>query len=201
MLRTTINCSTREAGESSGAYGAAERKARSDEFRRLLLAETPKLYALAWFLERQAALADDLVQDTVERALRFEHRFTPGSSLKNWVSCIMQNLFRDRCRSRAAIRFVSEDLAQGEAPEPREPALWESASLDDVRAALPLLAEPLRVAFGLWFFEGLSYQQVAEQIQVPVATVGTRLLRARMRLRSVLVPHQQEGAALNPRPV
>jgi RNA polymerase sigma-70 factor (ECF subfamily) len=158
------------------------------EFSQQLLRQLPSLHARARFLERGEPAADDLVQDTVERALRKSQRFVRGTDLRRWLLVIMQNLFTDRWRERS--RKLSQTTVLPDVPALPEsnvgaadaPARSELATLEDIRRALVALDEPLRTAFELRFFQRLSYQEVAARTGVPVATVGTRILRARLRV-------------------
>jgi RNA polymerase sigma-70 factor (ECF subfamily) len=157
----------------------------------LLLHHLPSLYARARFLERTDAGADDLVQDTVERALRKFDRFERGTDLRRWLLVIMQNLFTDRWRERLRIRCQIDDLSHLAAPAPTDeddtaPHRWELTTMNEVRQALTLVDEPLRTAFELRFFQRLSYREVAARTGVPLATVGTRILRARLRVTNVV---------------
>jgi RNA polymerase sigma-70 factor (ECF subfamily) len=179
---------------TAGQQAALQRSAELD-FGDLLLEHLSTLYARARGLERSDAAADDLVQDTLERALRKFNHFSRGSDLRRWLLVIMQNLFTDRWRERSRIRGANLDLSNlAGAPGSLGPASsdadvpnrWELATLEDVREALALVDEPLRTAFELRFFEHLSYQEVAARTGVPVATVGTRILRARLRVTSVV---------------
>lgn len=169
---------------SGGRAGGVERV-----FGELLLEQLPGLYARARSLERGDAAADDLVQDTLERALRKFDRFEPGTDLRRWLLVIMQNLFTDRWRERCRLRSKTGDLSNLPEPVLRDsdaPSRSELATIADVRQALALVDEPLRTAFELRFFQRLSYQEVAARTGVPVATVGTRILRARLRIAHVV---------------
>jgi RNA polymerase sigma-70 factor, ECF subfamily len=193
------------AGEATRQRSGALQRSAEREFGELLLEQLPSLYSRARFLERGDAAADDLVQDTLERALRKFHRFERGTDLRRWLLVIMQNLFTDRWRERARCRGRVGDLANVADPLPRDsdvPSRSEVATIADVRQALTLVDEPLRTAFELRFFERLSYQEVAARTGVPVATVGTRILRARLRITNVvdqleLVPAPRPPAGLN----
>lgn len=144
------------------------------------------LRALARRLTRSQADAEDLLQDTLEKALRAWDRFQPGTNLRAWLAAIMNNLFIDRCRAGGRGAAVKLDDA-GELPSPArdaEPA-WAHLVEADVRAALVHVLPEFRAVYEL-HLEGLGYQAIADKLGVPRATVGTRLLRARRALREVL---------------
>jgi RNA polymerase sigma-70 factor, ECF subfamily len=158
-----------------------------DGFAGELMAHLPALQTRALRLEHNAAESDDLVQDTIERALRSWRQYQPGTNLRAWLLTIMQNLFFDRCRTRNRIAFMRESCARLSGPlveEPQEP--WERATLEDVRELATEMPPSLSAALDLVFFQGLSYAQAAGQLGVRVPTIGTRLVRAREYLRRKL---------------
>ena len=95
---------------------------------------------------------------------------------------VMHNRFVDLIRGlRPNVEVTPDDLAAPEAePEP----WWHRLSRDDVRARLDELPDELREAFRLYTLDGLSYQDIATRLGVSRNTVGTRILRARRRLRA-----------------
>jgi RNA polymerase sigma-70 factor, ECF subfamily len=158
-----------------------------------LLDQLPHLRARALRLELGASDAEDLVQDTIEKALRSWQMFQPGTNLRAWLLTIMQNLFFDRCRSRNRLAFLHEACARAAQDEALNAApAWLSASLEDVRELAQEMPPSLSEALDLVFFQGLSYAQAAGRLGIRVPTVGTRLVRARAYLRSKL---QQQIAA------
>jgi RNA polymerase sigma-70 factor (ECF subfamily) len=148
----------------------------------------PQLRRLAERLCRSHADAADLVQDTFERAAKVGMPIdvrNPGA----WLTTAMHHLFIDRCRAEAR-RPVQEELTEAHERivqrelEP-EPA-WCELSTDDVRAALLELEPIFREAYAMYTFERRSYEAIAARLGVDRVTVGTRLSRARKRLREVL---------------
>jgi RNA polymerase sigma-70 factor (ECF subfamily) len=150
----------------------------------------PVLSRIAERMCANAADARDLVQDAFERATRIglppDVRNPAG-----WLVTIMHNLFIDRCRARAR-RPNHEPLVEEHAnvtqiePDPPEPA-WSQITVDDVRAALAELEPAYREVYELHTFQRWSYEQIAERLSIQRVTVGTRLNRARKKLREVLV--------------
>jgi RNA polymerase sigma-70 factor, ECF subfamily len=148
------------------------------------------LYARALRLLRSPADAWDLVQDTFEHALRGYDRFHPGSNLRVWLMTIMHHLFIDRCRKLArepSAEPIDEDLIAG--PEPASASLpeWASVSDEQVVEALEQLESPFREVYRLRLFDKCSYDEIAERLLIPRSTVGTRLLRAREKLKQTLL--------------
>ena len=165
-----------------------------ESFGALLLAQRRSLLAYANMMSGDRSVADDLVQDTLERALRAGARFQAGSNMSAWLRRILKNLFTDRCRERR--RFVDIDSDDGmglaatpehdEAAEGATAALLGRVTLDDVQSALADIAPTLREVFVLAHLQRRNYQSIAATLRIPVSTVGTRLWRARVRLREVL---------------
>ncbi|BEV46681.1 sigma-70 family RNA polymerase sigma factor [Afipia carboxidovorans] len=134
-------------------------------------------YARALTHDREAA--DDLVQDTLVRALRAEKLFL-GGDLRAWLYTILTNLNRNRRRSLARRPVLAE--YHDDAPEPS----GTEAEGRDIARALATLPDDQRSALLLVALEGLSYRDVAEIQGVPIGTVMSRLARARAQIRSVL---------------
>jgi RNA polymerase sigma-70 factor, ECF subfamily len=171
-------------------------------FAEALKAHLAGLRAKAARMERTASDADDLVQDTIERALRSWQRFAPGTNLRCWLHTIMHNLFLDHCRARNRRELAARDAAQ-EAESPgtwdQEAPEWESVSLVEVQDLSRGLRPALRDAVELVFFCGFNYEQAAERLQIPKATVGTRLLRARKQLRMMIEQRRGYSSASSSR--
>lgn len=148
------------------------------------------LRGLARRLCGNAADADDLVHDAYERAMRAWGRVVDRSNLRGWLSAILHNLFIDRCRKgqRTPRSEGSEQLdrLQLAAVEQVAPPIWAQLSGDSVTGALVALGPELRGAYELRA-QGRSYEEIAAALGIPRATVGTRLVRARQRLKEILL--------------
>lgn len=161
------------------------------DFSRDVLPLQPNLMRVALGLTRNAAEANDLVQDALERALREWSRFTPGTNARAWVTAILSRLFIDGWRRRrrrpALVSLDDMDLAGPPPPDGScDPAPWDSVSDADLERAVAELPDPLRHVFRLNVVDHLSYGDISAALGVPVNTVGTRLMRARRRLRASL---------------
>ena len=148
------------------------------------------LRALARKLCRSQLEPDDLVQDLFERVLRTE--MPAGANERAWISRIMHNLFIDKLRRRAARpeQPVEADLP---APANDERTWWEMLTEKDVRAKLAQLPEDQRVTFELFAFQNQSYDEIAAKLKIAKNTVGTRILRARTRLRELFMAERGHG--------
>ena len=149
------------------------------EFRQLIQATIPALRRYARALTRDAETADDIVQDTLVRALRSEHLFH-GGDVRAWLYTILTNLNRNRLRSisrRPTLTPIKDSDAAMAGPD---------TGTRDIANALESLAEEQRTALLLVVLEGLTYREVAEVQGVPIGTVMSRLARARMQIKAHL---------------
>jgi RNA polymerase sigma-70 factor (ECF subfamily) len=169
---------------------------RGADFRSLLLAELRPLTLQASSMAPGSGLAEDLVQETIERALHHQASFAPGTSMRSWLMRIMRNLFIDHCRERTRHYNLNHDWnTDPETTSVREPVTEEPEATrptdllgaSDLSEALNEIDARLRETFVLATFDGLSYGAIAERMGVPISTVGTRLVRARARLQTALL--------------
>jgi len=154
--------------------------------RQALLEQIPGLRRYARALTGDAWTADDLVQDTLERACAKWRLWRVGSDLRAWLFTVMHNLHVSQLRQTARQGELARPLELGElAQEPAAPAAPVDGSIDLQRCLLRL-PEEQRVALLLVTLEDLSYAEVARITGVPVGTVMSRLSRARSRLQELM---------------
>ena len=155
------------------------------------------LYSAAYRLTRNAADAEDLVQETFLRAYRGFHQFEPGTNLKAWLYRILTNTFINSYRKKQREpQTVSDDEIEDwylyskmtdEGMEPSaETSVLESLPDEEVQEALSSLPEQFRIAVLLADVEGFSYKEIAEITGVPIGTVMSRLHRGRKALEKRL---------------
>ncbi len=167
---------------------APAKAAKFDDFAR---AHEPMLYAMALKLSGRPADARDLVQDTFERALKAWSTLPSGSNERGWVVTILYNLFIDQCRKRRR-EPLTQDVHETPvaAPESGGPApAWLDITSEQLSAALARLSDEFRTVYQLHAVDGKSYKEISTALGIPTATVGTRLIRARKKLRDLLQPH------------
>lgn len=161
--------------------------------RRTLEAHAPALQQVALKLCRDRDLASDLVQDTFERALRREDQLAEVHNLHAWLATILHRLFIDQCRSKQRRSHVPiEDGALAE-PEPSPPPVWASISDQDLHGAVARLDPNFRAVFELHSHAGASYAEISSRLGIPKNTVGTRLARARAKLKDLLTGAMKPG--------
>jgi RNA polymerase sigma-70 factor (ECF subfamily) len=151
-----------------------------------VLNEIRHLRYRALALARNRADADDLVQDTLERALRALPGLRPGSRMGAWMGTMMNHRFIDGWRRARNIQPL-ETADNVVAPDPDPPQPW--LDLTEAEIARGMQDLPLHCAeiLRLRYTSGLSYPQIARRLGISNETVGTRLFRARRRLRRILI--------------
>ncbi len=148
-----------------------------------IIQHIPSLRRYARALKGNAADADDLVQDTLERAHAKWHLWRRGSGVRPWLFAIMHGLFENQ---RKLARNRMQAVALEEAPEPAVAGAQEKASEAlDVGAAIQKLPEMQREVLLLVALEEFSYADAARILEVPIGTVMSRLAAARARLREL----------------
>lgn len=158
-------------------------------------AQIPALRRYALALTRNAADADDLVQDALLRGHERRRSFRPGGNLRAWLFAILRHAFLDRSRARSAEARREAAVAAG-APVAMDAPQDAAVRLSQLRAALMLLPDEQREALTLVAVEGLTYAEAAALAGVPVGTLMSRVSRARAWLREYedgAVPRPEAG--------
>lgn len=166
-----------------------------DDFQTGLVELLPRLRRFARVLRTRDADAQDLVQQTVERALAARSKFRPGTRLDSWAFTIMRRIAIDEGRSilRWSRVVSSEDEATASAPDAAQPNEDLRADALAVRDAIHALPAEQRHAVALVLIEGLSYAEAAEVLGVPAGTLTSRLVRARQSLMQTLAAQGVTG--------
>lgn len=144
----------------------------------------PRLRRFARAITRNPEDADDLVQIAVENALTRSTQWQPGSRLDSWMFRIMKNAWIDEVRARGRRDRVFAPEAAGE----HIGVSVTDTQIDSltVQAAMQQLSEDQRMAIGLVLIEGLSYQEAADVLEVPIGTLTSRIARGREALQAIL---------------
>ena len=142
----------------------------------------PRLRRYARALTGDRSAADDLVQDTLERALSRFHLWRNGSDLRAWLFTIMHNIYVNQVRARARQQQDALEESAADALHAREPDWAEIRAIDDALARLPDEQRSTLLLVGL---EQFTYEEAARILGIPVGTVMSRLSRGRERLRTI----------------
>lgn len=145
----------------------------------------PRLRRYARALTGDRTRADDLVQDTLERALIKFHLWQPGSNLRAWLFTIMHNIFINQLRAQPA--GMTDGLDDEAAPMAVRPTQSDWLEVRDLQAALLRLPDEQREVLLLVGLEQMTYEETSGVLGIPMGTVMSRLSRARGRLRTLLV--------------
>jgi len=157
----------------------------TESFGALILRYRAMVTGVAYRIAGDAALADDIAQETFIRLWSKLATYRPEGNLKGWVCRIAANLTIDALRKQKPTTDISRlDLAGG--GKGPEGAALSSEQATQVRAALMRLPVDSRTVLVLREYEGLSYQEIADTLRVPLGTVKSRLNDARGRLKDEL---------------
>ena len=172
----------------------------------VVTAHSARVYRLAYRLTGNRHDAEDLTQDVFVRVFRSLSSYTPGA-FEGWLHRITTNLFLDQVRRRQRIRFdgLPDDAAErlaGRDPSPAE--VYDATHFDDdVQRALDALLPDFRAAVVLADIEGLTYEEIAQALDVKLGTVRSRIHRGRSQLRAALAhraPARPAATVAEPQP-
>jgi RNA polymerase sigma-70 factor (ECF subfamily) len=163
-----------------------------DDYVKALVAQLPALRRYAIALAGSAALADDLVQDTIEKALRQSAQLREPGHLPGWLRRILHNLYIDELRRRRGRGPQQDVMDLIDHPDLSVPAMDGGVARDFLRAMNNLSVEHREILL-LVGLEDLSYREIADELEIPIGTVMSRLARARERLRALM----EDGTSAN----
>ena len=181
-----------------------------ENFEEIAFEHMDSLYSTALRMTRNAAEAEDLVQDTYLRAYRFFDKFEPGTNFKAWIFKILTNTFINKYRKKARtpqqVHFEKVEFGIENEDEYQNPQDWggfdekkyEELFDDDIKSALLQLSDEFRMVILLADVEGFSYKEIADIIERPIGTVMSRLFRGRRMLQKILEKYaKREGFIKN----
>ena len=162
------------------------------EFARLLEAQLPRLRRYARALTHDPSRADDLVQDTLVRAFAKQHLYQEGTNLRAWLFTLMHNQHvNDVRRNVREGNALDVDTVAADLVAVTDPTA--SRQLRELDEALGKLAIEQRQAILLIGLEGMSYDETAAILDVPIGTVRSRLSRGREALRRLMGMEEDEA--------
>jgi RNA polymerase sigma-70 factor (ECF subfamily) len=169
---------------------------RHREFEREALPHTDLLYNYALRMTNHPADADDLLQETFLKAYRFWDKYEPGTNIRAWLFRIMKNSYINRYRKETkepatvdyneVENFYATVKDRASDSNDLQETLYGNLLDDDVASAVADLPEDFRTVVILCDIEGLSYEEIAEFVDIPLGTVRSRLHRGRKLLRERL---------------
>jgi len=143
----------------------------------------PRLRRYARALVGERAAADDLVQDTLERAWAKLHLYRRGTDLRAWLFTVMHNVHVNKVRATRVTDTLDDDMPELALRAPQGDALV----VRDLDRAIALLPAEQRAVLLLVTLEDMSYEEVARSLGIPMGTVMSRLSRAREKLRALML--------------
>ena len=155
------------------------------EFPEQLARHRPSLERSARRLCRNRQDAEDLVQTTLERAWKAREQFLPGGNIGGWLFRILCNRHRDDLRRRTGVQVPLPDELPDPAPATEELSSLLATPPETVLAAMSQLPPDLRAPLELLAMGGKRYREIAEELEIPINTVGTWIRRARQKLQEI----------------
>jgi len=150
--------------------------------------QIPFLYKIAYKYTKQSEVADDLVQETVYKALKNESSFKKGTNLRAWLSIILRNNFINEYRKKSRYSNTDNIISYiGDNEKYKEKNGGDSLmQVEFINNAITDLPNNLKEPF-LLYFEGFSYDEIANKFDIPLGTVKSRIHHARKKLKKTLV--------------
>jgi len=166
---------------------------KSRDAQRALKEARSRLYRVAYAWCHNPALADDLVQETLAKALKHSSQLRDPKARDAWLFTIMANCHRDHHRKQREMDDIDEiEICDETTPESRSS---QSQVVGKVRYAIAQLPAGQRQVVTLVDLEGFSYVEVAQILEVPIGTVMSRLCRARNAMKALLMAEFQKTVA------
>ncbi len=165
------------------------------EFNTLVVQHTESLRGYALHFTRDDEDANDLVQDTMLKAVTYHGKFKEGTNLKGWLYTIMKNTFINNYR-----RFVKTSGLVSQSNEISSAHLAHSAAtnagenkfvMEDIKDAMAELSDDYYIPFSM-YFEGYKYHEISEHLHIPIGTVKTRIHVARRTMKKALNAYKYE---------
>lgn len=133
--------------------------------------------------------AADLVQDTLLKAMRCKQGFEEGTNLKNWLFTILKNTFLNNYKKKGRLKYYMNETFSIAANDTQSSMAYNTGESDcyvaDIHKALDTLSHEYYYPF-IKYFEGFKYQEIADELNIPIGTVKTRIHLARLILKKNL---------------
>jgi len=163
------------------------------EFNQLLVSQSDFLRGFALGFTRNGADADDLVQDTMVKALRYKNNFKEGTNMKGWLYTIMRNIFINNYKRKKFQNTVLDSTENqyfiNASQDYRVDTVTTEINQSDILGAINELKPDFRKPFTM-FLDGYHYDEIAAEMEIPMGTVKSRIFHARKKLSASLVDYQ-----------
>ena len=162
---------------------------KHSDFEKQLIESRGMLYSKALSLFRNTEKAEDLVQDTMVKALTYKDMFAHGTNLRGWLYTILKNTFINQYNRNANhptyLRDTFTDAFIGAEKQTVSNLGSENIKMQEIQKALASIDEKFSQPF-MMHFEGYKYEEIAKEMQLPIGTVKTRIHKARLMLQEQL---------------
>ena len=159
------------------------------EFNQLLVSTRPVMRGFAISFTRNVEDAEDLIQDTFLKAMRYKDHFAEGTNFKGWLYTIMRNVFLNNCKKQQLGRGIFQHNVTHETIAPSsshaDNNILRGINIKDIKAAINDLKEDIRIPFEM-AFEGYHYDEISAKMGVPTGTIKSRIFNARKILMNRL---------------
>jgi len=158
-----------------------------DQFNHNYAQNVKAIHNFAIKLTSNVADADDLVQETLMKAFKSMHTFRPDSSFKSWAFTILKNTFNTQYRKKRRMKKVNahiEDFALSNSYAVRNDAISQ-LKIREIKSCIRELSDKCNEPFSL-YLKGYQYNEIAEELDIPIGTVKSRLNYARIKLKSLM---------------
>lgn len=171
--------------EVSGGTESSSAKLSAAELESWFAVHFVGVYRYAYRLSGQHATAEDLTQQTFTAALSHGGTVRSAEAIRSWLLRVCRRQF---IRGLSRERQIVDGLNANSLPAKESRADWEVDVRDSLQAAIAALPDEYRVVVLMFYFENISYKEIADELGIPIGTVMSRLSRAKVQLRSVLGP-------------
>ncbi len=168
-------------------------EAALDHFQTDIINFSATLRPFAYNLTKDMEEAKDLVQETVFKALRYKDKFNEGTNLKAWMFTIMRNIFinnyRRKVKQNTIVDTSDNQYVINSSPIVARNDGENKMVMKDITNAIEVLQDEVKVPF-MMHFEGFKYQEIAEELALPLGTVKSRIFFARKELKKKLYMYE-----------
>jgi len=154
------------------------------EIHRLVVEHYARVYGYAYRLSGSVADAEDLTQQTFLTAQQKRHQVREPDKVGRWLLAIVRSCYLKSRRRRRPVPAISLELDVDQIPE--QMAAESSVDPERLQAAIDQLADEFKLVLAMFYFQELSYKEIAAELEIPIGTVMSRLARAKGRLRQIL---------------